>query len=353
MFLEEKCKFIQSKGHQAAYRNAIARLDKAFIGEFHWKPEPDLKPYQNSCFDEIVKEYEDYLKQTNKTMNDIRRHVRLAAEFLAVSEQQGVVQIEDITPTIVYTAFELTGAKECFRKIKPFFRYAFTHELISKDLSEFVPSISRHKPIPAVYSPAEINTALETIDRNTETGKRDYCVFLLAARYGIRTSDISGLVFDNIDRDRNIIHITQSKTGVPVSYPITEEVSEALDDYINNSRPDSADSKVFLSVVSRPYARPLTMQGIYRIVSKYLVESGIDINGRRHGAHALRSSLATNLLNEGVSYPEVQQVLGHTTPDAATHYIRVEEEKLRECAIDVPLLKDELLSYLEGRAAEQ
>ena len=97
---------------------------------------------------------------------------------------------------------------------------------------------------------------------------------------------------------------------------------------------------------------PLSGQGIYRIVSKYLIGSGIDIGGRRHGAHALRSSLATHLLSEGVSYPEVQQVLGHTSPDAARHYIRVEEEKLRECAMDVPVLGKNLLSYLEGRSTE-
>lgn len=350
VFLEEKCKLFRSKERQDAYHNAIARLNQAFNGNLHWKPDPVVKPYTSSCFDEIVYGYEDYLKHTKKTKNDIRRLVRLASDLLAVAEKQGVVRIEDITPGIVYIAFIETGAKECFRKIKPFFRYAYQRKLISRDLSDFVPSVSRHNPIPTVYTQEEINTALDSIDRSSETGKRDYCVFLLAARYGIRTSDIAGLVFDNIDYNRNTLHIIQGKTGVPISYPMSGEVSEALNDYINNARPDSPESTVFLSV--RPHFNPLSMQGIYRIVSKYLVGSGIDINGRRHGAHALRSSLATQLLNEGVSYPEVQQVLGHSSLDAATHYVRVEEEKLRQCALDVPLLGEGVLSYLAGRAAQ-
>ena len=350
-FLEEKCKLFKSAGHKNVYRIAIARLDQALNGIFHWKPEPVVKPYPSSCFNEVVEGYEAYLKQTKKTKNDIRRHVRLAAKLLAVAELQGVAEINDITPAIVYAAFEKTGAKESFRKIKPFFRYVYKHGLISKDLSEYVPIASRHDPTPSVYSPEEINTALESINRNTAIGKRDYCIFLLAARYGIRTSDIAGLFFENIDLNGNAIHIVQGKTDVPISFPLMDDVSGALADYIKNARPDSASPNVFLSI-SKPYAMPLSMQGIYRIVSKCLVGSGINIGGRRHGAHALRSSLATHLLSEGVSYPEVQQVLGHTSPGAAIHYIRVEEEKLRECAMDVPVLGKSILSYLEGRSTE-
>ena len=250
-FLEEKCKLFKSAGQKDVYRIAIARLDQALNGIFHWKPEPVVKPYPSSCFNEVVEGYEAYLKQTKKTKNDIRRHVRLAAKLLAVAELQGVAEMNDITPAIVYVAFEKTGAKESFRKIKPFFRYAYKHGLISKDLSDYVPIVSRHNPTPSVYSPEEINTALESINRNTATGKRDYCIFLLAARYGIRTSDIAGLIFENIDFNGNAIHIVQGKTGVPINFPMTDDVSEALEDYIKNARPDSPSPNVFLSI-SKP-----------------------------------------------------------------------------------------------------
>lgn len=350
-FLEEKCRFFQSRGHKAVYRNSIARLNQALSGNFHWKPGPILKPYPSSCFDEVVRGYEEYLKLTKKTNNDIRRHVRLAARFLSIAEESGIVRLERITPEIVYVAFEKTGAKEGFRNIKPFFRYAHQRNLIGQDLSGYVPTVARHKPVPTVYSPEEVNSALGAIDRSTATGKRDYCVFLLASRYGIRTSDIAGFTFNNIDYNSNTIHIIQGKTGVPVDFPMTEEISEALNDYINNARPDSAKPNVFLTV-PRPYPEPLSPQGIYKIVSKHFINAGIDIRGKRHGAHALRSSLATQLLSEGISYPEVQHVLGHTSPDAATHYIRVEIDRLRECAIDVPALGEGLLSYLEGRASK-
>ena len=349
LFLAERLETVRSIDHQHVYRNAILRLNQALLGNLHWKPTPSLKPYSHSCFDVVVDGYEEYLGQTKKTRNDIRSHVRLAAFFLSVAEEQGVYKLEDITPSIVLSVFEKIKDKNGFRRIKPFFRYAFYYGLTSRDLREFIPTVSRHKPIPTIYTSEEINTLLGTVDRSTDVGKRDYCILLFAARYGIRTSDITNLLLDDIDRSGKIIHIVQKKTGVPIDFPITKEILEALNNYIDHARPDSKKQNVFLSI-PRPYAEPLSTQGIYAIVSKYFIKSGIDIRGKRHGAHALRSSLATQMLNDGVSYPEVQIILGHTSPDAATHYIKVESEKLRRCAMNVPLPREGLRTYLQGEA---
>ena len=84
-------------------------------------------------------------------------------------------------------------------------------------------------------------------------------------------------------------------------------------------------------------------------MSRAIARVGIDMSSRRHGAHALRSSLASHLLADGKTYPEIQQVLGHASPDAARHYIRVEAERLRECAIEVPVFPNELIAYFQER----
>ena len=55
-------------------------------------------------------------------------------------------------------------------------------------------------------------------------------------------------------------------------------------------------------------------------MSGAIAQAGIDMSSRRHGTHALRSSLASHLLEDGKTYPEIQQVLGHASPDTARHY---------------------------------
>ncbi|WP_408608204.1 MULTISPECIES: tyrosine-type recombinase/integrase [Blautia] len=93
----------------------------------------------------------------------------------------------------------------------------------------------------------------------------------------------------------------------------------------------------------------LSTQAIYAVVSGAIARSDIEVSSRRHGAHALRSSLASHLLAKGKSYPEIQQVLGQTSPDVAGHYIRVGAERLRECAIEVLGFSNELIAYFQER----
>lgn len=121
-----------------------------------------------------------------------------------------------------------------------------------------------------------------------------------------------------------------------------------MEDYLDNARPESCLPYVFLTK-PRPDSSILSTQGIYAVVSGAIARAGIDISSRRHGAHALRSSLATHLLAEGKNYPEIQQVLGQTSPDTARHYIRVEAERLRECAVEVPGLPGKLAAYFQER----
>lgn len=220
--------------------------------------------------------------------------------------------------------------------------------LIENDISLWIPSVPRRKPVPSVYTVEEIEKILSSMDRNTCLGKRNYCIVLMAAKLGIRSCDIAGLKVDDIQRKEGIIRVIQQKTDILVEYPILDEISTALEDYLNNARPNSCLPNVFLTK-PRPVASVLSTQGIYAVVSGAIARSGIDASSRRQGAHALRSSLASQLLAEGKSYPEIQQVLGQTSPDVARHYIRVETERLRECAMEVPGFSNEIMAYFHER----
>lgn len=341
----------QSKEQTDLVRNSIERLNHALIGEFHWRPTKlRSKPYATSCYDEIIVSYEAYLIKTGKTTTNIRHHVHLIARFLSHMESIGIPNLSMIKAEHIYERFTATNDKAGFHKaMKMFFRYTYKYGLIENDISLWIPSVPRRKPVPSVYTVEEIEKILNSIDRTTCLGKRNYCIVLMAAKLGIRSCDIAGLKIDDIQRKEGIIRVIQQKTDILVEYPILDEISTALEDYLNNARPNSSLPNVFLTK-PRPVASVLSTQGIYAVVSEAITQSGIDASSRRHGAHALRSSLASQLLAEGKSYPEIQRVLGQTSPDVARHYIRVETERLRECAMKVPCFSNEIMAYFhEGR----
>ena len=58
--------------------------------------------------------------------------------------------------------------------------------------------------------------------------------------------------------------------------------------------------------------------------------------GRSHGLHSLRGALAVAMLQTDTPPPVVTAVLGHAAArTTAAHYLRLDTEHLRRCALDV------------------
>lgn len=339
-----------SSAHKHLIRNCIERLNQTIKGDVHWTPpKSPSKEYMSSCYDVIITQYEEHLVNTGKTVKNIRHHIHLLSKFLAHMEEIGITAISEISLEHIRQSFVESSDKANFSKIiKMFFRYAHKHKFIRNDISQWIPSPQRTKPIPSVYTVEEVERIVNSVDRNSCIGKRDYCIILLAAMFGIRSCDIVALKLEDIQREKGVIRIVQKKTAILVEFPLLNEVLEAIDDYLLNGRPNSDHSNIFLTE-PRPITSILSTQRIYNIVSNAIKKSGVDSSSRRCGAHALRSSLASNLLSEGKSYSEIQQVLGQTSPDVARHYVRVETDRLRECAVEVPTLPKELTNLMEER----
>ena len=200
--------------------------------------------------------------------------------------------------------------------------------------------------IPTVYTAEEVERLIAAIDRCSPQGKRDYAMILLAARYGLRASDIMGLRFCNLCWEQNKIVVVQQKTGKKVSLPLSEEVGGAIVEYIKYARPDIDNPFVFLTVRA-PY-KELSGSIISRNVAHWISVAGINCVGKKKGSHALRHSLASNLLALNTPLPVISEILGHNNSESTKTYTRVSINMLRQCALDVPLVS----SIFYGKAYE-
>ncbi len=85
--------------------------------------------------------------------------------------------------------------------LRSLFRFLYEQKHLTVNLSPHIPSMdydSRTK-IPSVYSKEEIEAIIAQIDRGNPKGKRDYAIVLLAAKLGLRASDICNLSFKDVD----------------------------------------------------------------------------------------------------------------------------------------------------------
>jgi len=223
-------------------------------------------------------------------------------------------------------------------KTNQFLKYLYDNQILPVDYSWIIPKTKyvRQPKLPSYYSPEEVEQLINSIDRSNPIGKRDFAMVLLVARIGLRCSDIANLKFTDILWERKQISINQQKTKDPIELPLFPEIGNAIIDYLKYGRPQSSLSYVFLRHVP-PYNN-VCNNLLYGIIKKYMNLSGINYDERRHGPHALRHSLATNLLNKEVTLPVISSVLGHTRSESTMFYLRVDTNSLRKCALEVPAI---------------
>ena len=185
------------------------------------------------------------------------------------------------------------------------------------------------------YSKEEIKDIINSIDGDSASGKTTRFIIAITAFLGIRAGDLINLKFSEIDWENNRINIIQSKTGTPLTLPLPDEVKFPLLDYLKNARPDSKDTDYILSTAYAPFTRIHHTASVYAYISKCIEKSNVSADGRRMGPHALRHSLATNLLSENVPLSAISNILGHSNTRTTEIYIGVDEGNLKELSLEV------------------
>jgi site-specific recombinase XerD len=164
----------------------------------------------------------------------------------------------------------------------------------------------------------DIRKAIDAIDPATPTGSRDRAILLLLATTGIRNKELRSLVLEDIRWRDAQVRIRRTKARRDRSVPLTQEAGKALADYVLRARPDCRSRRVFL--VHLPPVRP--------------IDGSTNIS--RIGAHLIRHSLATHLVNRRRPINEIADLLGHRSIDTTAIYVKVAVSQLAEVALPFP-----------------
>jgi site-specific recombinase XerD len=205
-------------------------------------------------------------------------------------------------------------------------------------------------PQPTVYSAEEISRVENSFDLTAPNGIRNYAITLLMTRYGIRACDVAALTIDNVDFANNRLRFIQQKTNEPWEGELISEAKTALQNYITNVRPNINECSQIFITLSVPYA-PIGGSHINTMIGQQFQNANINIAGKRHGSRAFRSSIASNMINDGVPTEVVRNILGHETEYAIKHYARIDIERMRFCALSVPEPMGIFAQMLSGKKA--
>ena len=166
-----------------------------------------------------------------------------------------------------------------------------------------------------VLSQDEIVRVLNSINRNTATGARDYSILVLLLDTGLRCSELRSIELGDINIEGGYLKV-MGKGSKERIVPFGASAQKALLRYLLHFRPEPFNQTIqnlFLTLDSNP----LTKNCVRIICKRIGTRSGV----KRLHPHLCRHTFATNYLVNGGDVFSLQQILGHTTLDMVRRYV--------------------------------
>jgi site-specific recombinase XerD len=190
--------------------------------------------------------------------------------------------------------------------------------------------------LPVVLSPPEVRRMIEAAPN---LAHRTILMVLYAT--GIRRTEASLLKVSDVDSERMVIHVRQGKGSRDRDVPMTAKLLEALRDYWRWKRP-----KYYLFPSTeghRGIEQPISDHTIWYICSEAAKRAGIN---KRIGAHTLRHSFATTLMESGADLRTIQLLMGHASLEHTTVYLHLSQNHLRAASnpLDQITIEDQRFS---------
>jgi integrase len=273
----------------------------------------------------------------------VRGKTAMLRRFLAFLAGSGVrevasLRVADVSAyvrSLAPMAASSRAGQLCF--LREYLRFAVREHGADPALGSMFPVIvtDRDAVLPSVYRPGEVAGALAEAGSGSESPLRDRAVMLLASLLGLRSGDIKGLRFEQIDWANRRLSLAQRKTGRRLDLPLPDECALAIVDYWKNERPAVGDRQVFVRHKA-PHQPPAPGNHFHQAVAGCFARAGVQACGRHRGLHSLRHSAAVGMLESGVAYPVIGAVLGHSDANTTRRYLRVDVAHLRPLALEVP-----------------
>lgn len=308
----------------------------------------EVKYLFNGKIGKEATKYITSLIELRRNKRTTQSYLKILSNFIENLTDQGICTPSEITEDAIVRYVENRTYRQCeyIMKVKRFLLFLFQNDVIATDFSYVLKKLGKQikrTRIPSFYSETEVQKVEQSLSRSSNVGKRDYAMILLSSRLGMRVSDIAQLTFGNIGWENNNIHFLQYKTENPVILPLLPAVGNAIVDYLRYGRPKIDSDRVFISCRA-PY-KELDGNAVHSIIARAFSLSGININERHHGGHALRFSLAQRMLEKSTPMPIISETLGHTVLDTTRTYVRIDLSHMQQCVLDIPEVKEEF--YLQ------
>jgi integrase/recombinase XerD len=183
--------------------------------------------------------------------------------------------------------------------------------------------LEENKNKPGYLTKAEIQSLYDATP-NSVLGIRDQAMLAVFYGCGLRLNEGTSLELKDIIAERKILHVRKGKRSKERLVPIAEKNWQAIKFYIEYARPQLLQAYTTEAVfIDANRGRPMQKQSLYVRIKALVKRAKIK---KKVGTHTLRHSIATHLLQSGMTLERIQQFLGHADLDSTQIYTHLKNE---------------------------
>lgn len=223
------------------------------------------------------------------------------------------------------------SAKGCVAELRSVLRFLYLQDLTPLRLGTAVPPVGgwRLATLPSTVTTADVQVLLDSCDRGTQVGARDFAILMLVARLGLRSVEVARLDLQDVDWRAGEL-VVRGKARRHDRLPLPAEAGEALAAYLARGRAAAGTRRLFLTC--KAPRGPIRADLVGDVVERACLRAGLP----RVGPHRLRHALAAELLRRGAGLAAISQVLRHQDLATTALYAKVDLATLRQVALPWP-----------------
>jgi site-specific recombinase XerD len=183
----------------------------------------------------------------------------------------------------------------------------------------------RFATLPTTMTAADVQELLDSCDRSSPVGVRNFAMMTLIARLGLRSIEVARLELRDVDWRAGEL-VVRGKARRRDRLPLPAEVGEALAAYLSCGRNPEGSRHLFLTC--KAPRGPIRADLVGDVVERACERAGLP----HVGPHRLRHALAGELLRQGAGLVSIGQVLRHQDLATTALYAKVDLSTLRAVA---------------------